>query len=400
MLIVLTILSCGPLCEVRLQAQSDRYTAVRHAMVSSVIEAEGIDNPLVLEAMRNVPRHEFVAASLRRRAYFDTALPIGSQQTISSPYIVAYMTQTIDPKPTDRVLEIGTGSGYQAAVLAEIVDEVYSVEIVSALARSATRRLKDLGYRNVHVRDGDGYEGWKEHAPFDKIIVTCSPESVPEPLIDQLKEGGLMIIPLGERYQQAFHLLRKQDGKLEEEKLVATLFVPMTGESEEQRRVKPNTNNPRIVNGNFEYDVNMDGRVDGWHYQRHVELCDESPIKGSRCLRFSNDDSDVAQVLQGGGVNGRFVAALDIAIWARLDAVVPGRNPDEFAGVIFHFYDGIRRDVSTQVAVRWRGSGNWQQTRTRVRVPATAREMVIRVGLNGAKGTLDVDDFQMVAVPR
>lgn len=396
----LTVMAVSLFFAVPAQAQSDRFAATRHAMVAEVIESEGIDNPLVLDAMRNVPRHEFVAAGLRRRAYQDVALPIGAQQTISSPYIVAYMTQTIEPKQTDRVLEIGTGSGYQAAVLAEIVDGVYSVEIVSLLAKSATKRLERLGYENVHVRDGDGYKGWKEHAPFDKIIVTCSPESVPEPLIDQLKEGGLMIIPLGERYQQAFHLFTKTDGKLKQKKLVATLFVPMTGESEELRRVKPDTRNPQIVNGGFELDLNEDGRVDGWHYQRQVQLCDESPIEESRCLRFTNDGDGISQALQGGGVNGRFVGALDIAIWARLNAVVPGQSPHDFAGVVIHFYDGIRREVGTQVVARWRGTDNWQQTKRRIRVPVGAREMVIRIGLNGARGTLDLDGFHIAAVPR
>ena len=381
-------------------AQSDRYAATRLKMVAEVIEAEGIDNPAVLEAMRNVARHEFVAASLRAQAYHDIALPIGSRQTISSPYIVAYMTQTIDPQPDDRVLEIGTGSGYQAAVLAEIVDEVYSVEIVSQLAKSATKRLARLGYENVHVRDGDGYQGWEEHAPFDKIIVTCSPESIPEPLVEQLKEGGLMIIPLGERYQQAFHLLTKENGKLVNRKLVATLFVPMTGESEELRRVKPNPRNPQIINGDFELDDNEDGRVDGWHYQRQAEICEDSPISGKRCLRFSSSGGELAQALQGGAVDGRSIAALRVSIWARMDSVVPGKTREDYAGVAFHFYDGIRREVGTHVATRWRGTENWQQSRAVIRVPPSAREMVLRVGLNGASGTLDVDDFQISPVPR
>ncbi|MEQ9408781.1 MAG: protein-L-isoaspartate(D-aspartate) O-methyltransferase [Fuerstiella sp.] len=380
---------------------ADRFAAVRHRMVDEVIEAEGITSPQVLEAMRTVPRHEFVAPGLRSRAYQDGALPIGSQQTISSPYIVAYMTQTIDPQPDDRVLEIGTGSGYQAAVLAEIVKDVYSVEIVSALAKSAARRLERLGYDNVHVRDGDGYEGWEEHAPFDKIIVTCSPESVPQPLIDQLRDGGLMIIPLGERYQQSFHLLKKEDGRLVQKKLVATLFVPMTGESEELRRIQPDTSRPQIVNGDFELDTNQDERVDGWHYQRQVEMSTEDPIHGATCLRFTNrDPGQLSQALQGGGINGRAVAALDVAIWARPDSVVPGPAPDDTAAVVIHFYDAIRRETATQLVARWRGTSNWQQTRRRVPVPPNAREMVIRIGLNGATGTLDLDDFQMVAVPR
>ncbi len=158
-------------------------------------------------------RHEFIPRSQRDKAYFDMALPIGDAQTISSPFIVAWMTEAIDPQPTDKVLEIGTGSGYQAAVLSSLAAEVYSIEIVRPLGEKAAEVLEDLGYKNVHVRVGDGFQGWPEHAPFDKIIVTCSPESVPQPLIDQLREGGQMIIPVGQRYQQTLYLLTKQDGK-------------------------------------------------------------------------------------------------------------------------------------------------------------------------------------------
>ncbi|MEX2286005.1 MAG: protein-L-isoaspartate(D-aspartate) O-methyltransferase, partial [Planctomycetaceae bacterium] len=208
-------------------------------MVDRFIAAEGIKNPRILSAMRTVPRHEFVEGRERTRAYDDTALPIGHSQTISPPYIVAYMTESIDPQPTDRVLEIGTGSGYQAAVLSLLAKDVYSIEIVAALGTAASDRLKRLHYDNVTVKVGDGYKGWSEHAPFDKIIVTCSPENIPAPLAEQLKDGGKMIIPLGERYQQVFHLLEKKNGKLVPTRLISTLFVPMTGQSEEERRVKP-----------------------------------------------------------------------------------------------------------------------------------------------------------------
>ena len=382
-------------------SQVDRYSAIRQQMVSTVVEAEGITNPLVLDAMRTVPRHEFVSGSLRGRAYEDTALAIGSKQTISPPYIVAYMTETIDPKPTDKVLEVGTGSGYQAAVLAQIVNEVYSVEIVSALAKSAAARLQDLGYDNVHVRDGDGYEGWAEHAPFDKVIVTCSPEDVPQPLIDQLRDGGLMIIPKGERYQQSFYLLKKEDGKLKEQKLVPTLFVPMTGASEQQRRIQPDPNNPQIVNSDFEYDANEDGKVDGWHYQRQVEMYDGQPMKGASCLRFRNQQTgELSQALQGCAVNGRTIGAFDCAVWGRLESVISGPNSNEQAAVVVHFYDSVRREVGTQVVTRWRGTSNWQQSRRRIQVPPNTREIIIRIGLNGATGTLDIDDLQLVAVPR
>lgn len=378
-----------------------RFELQREAMVQKSLEAEGIRNPRVLEAMRKVPRHEFVRTADRVRSYEDTALPIGNQQTISPPYVVAYMTEVLDPGPEDRVLEIGTGSGYQAAVLGAICRDVYTIEIVPQLAKQATRRLQDLGYENVHVREGDGYKGWEEHAPFDRIIVTCSPESIPQPLIDQLKEGGRMIIPMGERYQQSFHLLKKENGELQDEKLISTLFVPMTGESEEQRRVQPDPDQPQIVNGGFERDENGDGRVDGWHYQRNARLEAEGAMEGQQYLRFENADPDsLSQALQGTAVNGRRLAGLRLQFWMRCTAVVPGAGPSGQAAVVVHFYDGVRREIGAVVIGRWRGTLDWQDVRTVVQVPAEAKEMIFRIGLNGALGQLDLDDLKIVPIPR
>lgn len=399
--LVVACITAVPLSDGILHAQDDRFAGARGVMVKEVLEAEGISNELVLKAMGQVPRHEFVSGSQRHRAYEDTALPIGSRQTISPPYIVAYMTETIDPQPSDRVLEIGTGSGYQAAVLGEIVKDVYSIEIVAALSKSASRRLEQLGYNNVHCRHGDGYEGWPEHAPFDKVIVTCSPENVPQPLVEQLKEGGLMIIPLGERYQQSFYLMQKRDGKLEQKKLVSTLFVPMTGESEEQRRILPNGKNPQVINGDFEYDENNDGRVDGWHYQRQAKLSSERPMSGASCFRFTNQQrGELSQALQGCAVDGRAIAALDCAVWARVESVVPGQSKDQIAGVVIHFYDAVRRELGYQIVKQWRGTGNWQEARRRIPVSPNVREIIIRVGLNGSTGTLDLDNLRLRGVLR
>ena len=382
-------------------AQNRRFDELRADMVRVHIEGEGITNTAVLQAMRAVPRHEFVPSAQRARAYEDLALPIGHQQTISPPYIVAYMTNELDPQPDDRVLEIGTGSGYQASVLAQIVKDVYTIEIVSELSKQAEKRMQDLGYRNVHCLDGDGFKGWPEHAPFDKIIVTCSPENIPQPLIDQLKEGGRMIIPVGERYQQSFHLLVKEHGKMKDERLASTLFVPMTGESEELRRVQPDPDRPQIVNGSFDLDENEDEKPDGWHYQRQTTMCDDAPMDGKYCLRFENKDSAlISQALQGSAINGRTVGTLRLNYWVRCNGIVPGSEITKQAAVVVHFYDNFRREVGTTVLGKWRGRFGWQNARSTVIVPPNAKELIIRIGLNGAQGQLDLDDLQMTAVKR
>jgi protein-L-isoaspartate(D-aspartate) O-methyltransferase len=212
---------------------TDSFTLARQRMVAEQLVPPGRDitNARLLSVMGRVPRHEFVPERLRPEAYTDHPLPIGHDQTISQPYIVAYMTERLEPKPSDRVLEIGTGSGYQAAVLAELVAEVYTIEIVRELAQRATSDLKRLGYTNVHVRAGDGYQGWPEAAPFDLIIATCAPEQIPRPLTEQLKEGGRMIIPVGPSRNQDLVLLRKQGGRLEQRAVLPVSFVPMTGKA-------------------------------------------------------------------------------------------------------------------------------------------------------------------------
>ena len=216
--------------------EEDRFAAERRRMVREQLSSSGygITNARVLAALGKVPRHEFVPAELRHRAYDDGPLPIGHGQTISQPYIVAFMTEKLALQPTDRVLEIGTGSGYQAAVLAELAGEVYTIEIVEPLAQCAGAGLKHLGYTNIQVRTGDGCQGWPEAAPFDVIIVTCAPEQVPQPIVDQLREGGRMIIPIGPEWDQNLMLLRKQGGRLEKSAVLPVRFVPMTGKIREQ----------------------------------------------------------------------------------------------------------------------------------------------------------------------
>jgi protein-L-isoaspartate(D-aspartate) O-methyltransferase len=198
-------------------------------MVKEQIVERGIRDERVLDAIRAVPRHELVPEPLRPRAYEDRPLPIGHDQTISQPYIVAFMTEQLAPKPADRVLEVGTGSGYQAAVLARLVADVFSIEIVEPLALRAKADLARLGFKNVHVRAGDGYAGWPEEAPFDAIIVTCAPDHVPEPLVKQLRDGGRMVIPVGDLGRQELYVMEKRGEKLVQRAVLPVRFVPMTG---------------------------------------------------------------------------------------------------------------------------------------------------------------------------
>jgi protein-L-isoaspartate(D-aspartate) O-methyltransferase len=208
-------------------------TARREAMVEGQLEARDITDPLVLEAMGTVPRHQFVPEDRRSLAYQDSPLPIGHGQTISQPYIVALMTQLAGAAPGKRALDVGTGSGYQAAVLAEIVDEVYSIEIVCELAEQAAARLDRLGYENVTTRCGDGYAGWPDEAPFDLIIVAAAPEEVPAPLIDQLAPGGRLVIPVGRLHQELRVIEKREDGTIRHHNHGGVRFVPMTGRAEQ-----------------------------------------------------------------------------------------------------------------------------------------------------------------------
>lgn len=205
----------------------DDYKIKREKMVQQQIIGRGVKDSRVIEAMKTVERHLFVPADRAGEAYNDCPLPIGYRQTISQPYIVAFMTEILDLKTTDKVLEVGTGSGYQAAVLAEICDSVFSVEVVPELGERAKNLLKVLRYDNIRVKVGDGYRGWSDHAPFDAIIVTCAPTHIPGPLKEQLSEGGKMIIPVGERYVQELVLLEKKNGKIRQKNILPVRFVPM-----------------------------------------------------------------------------------------------------------------------------------------------------------------------------
>ncbi len=224
------------ICVLLLNAGDDKYAKRRNEMVQRQLAARDITDNKVLKAMREIPRHLFVTKPYQNQAYADHPLPIDEGQTISQPYIVALMTQYLDLKKGDRVLEIGTGSGYQAAVLAHLIEEVFSIEIKEKLSRKASDTLSNLNYRRVQVMHGDGYFGWEEHAPFDAIIVTCAANHIPPSLLQQLKEGGRLIIPLGSTlYSQTLTLVTKVNGKPKVRHVLGVRFVPMTGEAQKRR---------------------------------------------------------------------------------------------------------------------------------------------------------------------
>jgi protein-L-isoaspartate(D-aspartate) O-methyltransferase len=231
-LLVVVLAATG--CRQKVTSTSE-FAAERQKMVQEQLKPRGIHDERVLAAMAKVPREEFVPENLRNKSYWDNALPIGHDQTISQPFIVAFMTEQLRPQPTDRVLEIGTGTGYQTAVLAELVKDVYTIEIIEPLAKDASARLARLDYNNAHVKVGDGYQGWPEVEPFDSIIVTCAPDKVPQPLTQQLKEGGRIIIPVGNGLDQQLFLLEKKDGQIAQRAILPVRFVQMTGEAAKQK---------------------------------------------------------------------------------------------------------------------------------------------------------------------
>jgi len=382
-------------------AADDDQAAARERMVRDDIVAGGVTDPRVLASMRATPRHEFLPPAQRPFASFDMALPIGEAQTISGPFVVASMTEKLEPKSGDRVLEIGTGSGYQAAVLAPLVKTVYSIEIKKPLAERAARTLRRLGYTNVVTKAGDGFQGWPEHAPFDGIIVTCSPENVPAPLLAQLAEGGRLVIPVGERFDQRLVRITKRNGELVRETLEPTLFVPMTGAAEESRRVRPDGGRPALHNGDFE-DVVDEGTVpEAWYYGRRCAVVSAGAGQGGRWLRFENaEPGRPAQIFQGFATDGGSVARLRLRGRIRGTDLAAGRGDDERPVAVLKFLDAERRRSLVAKVGPWTGTFDWKVFDERVNVPTWAAEASLMLGLAGGTGTLDVDDVSVNGEPR
>ncbi len=382
------------------QPKQENFEILREQLIKNVLIPNGIRDPRVLKSVGSTPRHEFVPKKYAQEAYQDIAIPIGESQTISSPFIVSLMTQSLDPKPTDKVLEIGTGSGYQAAILSPLVKEVYTIEIVEELGQRTKQFLADMNYTNVHCLIGDGFKGWKEHAPFDKIIVTCSPEKVPEPLVEQLAEGGLMIVPVGERYQQMLFLMRKVDGKLEREALQPTLFVPMTGAAEDAREVTPDPKNPKLANGSFEQELINNSRVPGWYYQFGcIVVQDSDAPNGQNAVEFkSNDPKSPSMLLQGLAIDGAIVKKIKLGGWIATENVKIGRSPESSPSIAIQYFDSNRNRIGYNYIGGFKGSRKWKKEDKIFSVPPATREVIVSIGLFGAVGAARFDDIFIEAV--
>jgi len=394
LLVLSLVLAAG---SVRSQAEDTRAALSR--MVTEEVAGAGIKNPRVLAAMRATPRQEFVPARERANAFYDMALPIGHGQTISPPFVVAYMTEQLDPQPTDRVLEVGTGSGYQAAVLSPLVQDVYTIEIHEPLGKQAAATLARLGFKNVHCRVGDGYQGWPDAAPFDKIIVTCSPEKVPQPLVDQLREGGRLIVPVGERFQQNLYLFKKSNGQLVGQALEPTMFVPMTGTAEQERLVQPDGARPELRGGSFEQVSSDTHAPDGWYYLRQARVeQDETAPDGHAVITFANNvPGRSARALQAFAVDGRTISSLEISLQVRGKDVHAGATPEQLPRLLIMFYGEDRMPLGQPAGFGgWSGTFAWHEVSDSVAVPPTARMAILWIGLLGATGEASFDALTLV----
>lgn len=412
----------------------------RVMVLERLVPTKMLSNTDVLRVMMRTDRSLFVPKDLRAFAFQDITLPIGAGQTISPPFVVAYMTETLAPCPTDKVLEIGTGSGYQAAILSPLVREVYTIEIVPLLGKRSAETLKKLQYENVRVKVGDGYAGWPENAPFDKIIVTCSPENIPQPLIDQLADGGKMLIPVGERYHQYFVLVTKTGETLEKKTLIPAFFVPMTGEAETERTVQPDPANPSIKGGDFE-TPGPDGTPSGWYYSRNVQVKkDLDAPQGESVMVIDNREIDqvhrkkdaqerakirekirkeageqeepeeinlpidplverqrieelTAHVLQGFPVDGRKVKKLRVACQLEASQIrsLEGNRLVPVGRIVF--FDEQREAIGNQIVLAVaNGDTPWREYVTEgIAVPRKAREGSLCLGILGGIGVLKID---------
>jgi protein-L-isoaspartate(D-aspartate) O-methyltransferase len=379
----------------------DALATLRRAMVERDVVAVGVKNRAVLAALRATPREEFLAPEYRSLAYEDLALPIGHGQTTPAPGVVAALVERLDVRPGEKVLEIGAGCGYQTALLSRLASKVYAIEIVPELGKSAAERLDRLGYHNAKIQIGDGYQGWAEHAPFDKIVVACSPESVPPPLVEQLREGGRMLVALGDRHQQTLYSLKKVHGQLTATTLEETFTSAMSGVASAVRSPEDDAPLTPLANVGFELETLRAGKPDGWHSLRQARL-DSTVLAGHgyRCLTFANrQPGRSAGAMQGMAVDGRRIQSLDVSAWIRCQQAQSGKTPTQLPRISLTFLDDNQQPITEEALGPWDGTFAWRQVRSEVLVPPQTRMALIAIGLFGAVGEASFDDIELRTAP-
>ncbi|MGV3606304.1 MAG: protein-L-isoaspartate O-methyltransferase [Planctomycetaceae bacterium] len=383
------------------QPGNQALASARQRMVREEIEAQGIKNAALLDAMREVPRDQFIPTHRRNVAYLNVAITYGDGHVVLPPLVIAHAIEQLDPKLNDKVLVIGTGTGYSTALLSRMSKEVFSIEIDRATALTAEETLRRLKYSNIQLKVGDGFEGWKEHAPFQKIIVECSPDTVPPALIEQLDEGGSLLIPVGDDYDQTMYLMKKVNGQLETVSMWPTLLVPMKGRAEELRSSsseKPRP--PSINNGGFEEIVpGSDNLPAHWTYVRQAKVIEgERFPEGNRALQFLNDTpGHLSTAIQAFPVDGKSVSEITLSfrVWGK--EIRPGLTRQQLPRLEVRFFDEKRRPCGGDWVGGWFLTFDWVQKTRRFSVPRQAKFAIVQIGLDGATGEIRFDDLRITS---
>lgn len=393
--------------------------AAKFFVENELVLQDGLENDLVLSAMMRIPREKFLPQNKKSGAYRDVAIPIGCSRMDYSPYITAYCISQLDPAPDDKVLEIGTGCGYASAVLSLLVREVHTVEFHATLSKKANQSLKKIGIKNVYGKIGDGFQGCPEQAPFDKIIVWGAVEDIPESLIDQLKEGGRMVVSVGEKYQQTLYLCRKKNGELKKETLPPTFFTSMPGEAESRRILLADPKNPSILGGDFEHYYGETRLPYGWYHVKNARILQgpDAP-NGTNYMRFEvepeytivhdpheMEDSygeppeqfvpsaeKTAQIVQSFAIDGKTVSRVKFGVFLRAENIQPldPQNPPK-GTIVLAFYGEDREVLQCVQLASVYGSFNWKPFSTEIPVPRKTLEADLYIGLFQNAGRLDID---------
>lgn len=356
------------------------------------------EDPIVLSAIMRTARDRFVPASYKKTAFRDLAVPLGRSRYQQAPSLLAYMTEELDVRPDEKVLHIGTGSGYYTAVLSLLAKEVYTVELDETLGNRASQTFEKLAYTNIYTKIADGYDGWEEHAPFDRIVFTCSPETVPEPLVKQLREGGVMIVPLGEPFRQVLYRCKKKGEELQKEFLLPYPFELMEGEAQSRRQTKPDPERPELSNGHFER-FHENGEPYGWFSMTNaiVREVPDAP-EGRHFLKlevnsFSSDEARFARAEQSFALEGKNVSRLHLEAFLRGDRLetLSARNVRASASMILLCYDESDRLLQRYDLAPVSGSFDWKAFQCEISVPKKTKKATLILTLSDRTGTLEFD---------